>query len=113
MHKLRVRKFSENCGGLRRRADKERARLIEKICKAGGASPRHHLIRIRVSFGLWFRLRVVGCHQEAAGKLERERERVQGNIENEAERERGDAPREKESNTSREGSGLEHSQSSD
>lgn len=72
--KPRNRKFSENCG-LRRRADKERARLIEKICKAGGdASSPYRLIRIRVSFGLWFQLRVVGCHQEATGKLEREKE---------------------------------------
>lgn len=37
-----------------------------------GAS-RYCLIRIRVSFGLWFWLRVVGCHQEAIGKRERER----------------------------------------
>lgn len=53
------------------RPDKERARLIEKICKAGGAS-RCRLIRIRVSFGLWFRLRVVGSHQEAAENQEME-----------------------------------------
>lgn len=106
--KPRVRKFSENCGSLRRRADKERARLIEKICKAGGASPRHRLIRIRVSFGLWFRLRVVGCHQEATGKPEREKERGHGQGNTGRKR-----PREKESGTVREGSGLEHSQSSD
>lgn len=37
--KPRNRKFSENCG-LRCRADKERARLIEKICKAGGTRRR-------------------------------------------------------------------------
>lgn len=104
----RVRKFSENCGSLRRRADKERARLIEKICKAGGASPRHRLIRIRVSFGLWFRLRVVGCHQEATGKPEREKET--GHRRGNTSRKR---PREKESGTVREESGLEHSQSSD
>lgn len=104
----RVRKFLENYGSLRRRANKEKARLIEKICKAGGASPRHRLIRIRVSFGLWFRLRVVGCHQEATEKPEREKERgyEQGNTSRER-------PREKESGTVREGSGLEHSQSSD
>lgn len=53
------------------RPDKERARLIEKICKAEGASWRR-LIRIRVSFGLWFRLRVAGSHQEAAENQEME-----------------------------------------
>lgn len=78
-----------------RRPDKERARLIEKICKAGGASWRR-LIRIRVSFGLWFRLRVAGSHQEAAENQEMESWR------RERERERGG-----------ERTGLEHSQSSD
>lgn len=77
-----------------RRPDKERARLIEKICKAGGASWRR-LIRIRVSFGLWFRLRVAGSHQEAAESQEMESWR------RERRRERGER------------TGLEHSQSSD
>jgi len=98
--------------------DKERARLIEKICKAGGASPRHRLIRIRVSFGLWFRLRVVGCHQEATGKAERERERERARERIRQGTRRGwreegrDVSRE-ERRVAREGSGLEHSQSSD
>lgn len=121
----RDRKFSENCGGLRRRADKERARLIEKICKAGGASPRHRLIRIRVSFGLWFRLRVVGCHQEChrgeTRKNEREKDRDrEGEREGMAGHGTGTRPTERKGSITRgkesamrEGSGLEHSQSSD
>lgn len=58
----------------------------------GDASPGHRLIRIRVSFGLWFRLRVVGCHQEATGKLERGKEKAG----------RGDTPLEKDGETYRE-----------
>lgn len=71
-----------------RRPDKERARLIEKICKAGGASWRR-LIRIRVSFGLWFRLRVAGSHQEAAESQEMESWRREREREGEEESERG------------------------
>jgi len=94
--------------------DKERARLIEKICKTGGASPRHRLIRIRVSFGLWFRLRVVGCHQEATGKAERAREASGHGRERETNGEEGTKGRREERRVAREGSGgLEHSQSSD
>lgn len=52
--------------------------------------------------------RVVGCHQEATGKPEREKERGHGQGNTGRKR-----PGEKESGTVREGSGLEHSQSSD
>lgn len=87
----RVRKFSENCGGLRRRADKERARLIEKICKAGGASPRHRLIRIRVSFRLMVSVKggwmPSGSHRET-GKRERERAQAGKHRQKETARER-------------------------
>lgn len=68
----------------------------------GDASSPYRLIRIRVSFGLWFRLRVVGCHQEATGKLEREKETVRGNTDRRRQR---DVSREKESGTVRRGIG--------